>query len=135
MSAPDPEELARKTLDLWQDQLAALAGDPEAGAAMARLFSFAALGPAAVMRAFAEAAGGSLEPNERAGGGQERGGAKAAGAEAAAAPSQPGHDRLARLERRLDELERRLAELEGSAGRARPKASGRSGKSRSGKAR
>ena len=48
MSAPDPDELARKTLDLWQDQLAALAGDPETGAAMVRLMSMAALGPAAL---------------------------------------------------------------------------------------
>ena len=70
MSAPDLEELARKTLELWQDQLSALAGDPEAGAAMVKLMTMAAVGPAAAMRAFAEAIGGSLRPDGTSGGQQ-----------------------------------------------------------------
>src|SRR5687767_4725095 len=134
MSAPDPDELARKTLELWQDQLAALAGDPVAGTAMARLMSMAALGPGAVLRAFAEAAGGSLGP-DGATGGEGRAGDAAAGSAAAAAASGAGDDRLARLERRLDELERRLADLEGTPGRARGGAGAGSGKARSRTAR
>ena len=119
MSAPDADELARKALELWQDQLAALAGDPEAGAAMARLVGLAALGPAAAMRAFAEAMGGLAAPNGA--GEQNRGNAPAAaGAPPAAVASRPGDDRLSSLERRLDQIERRLAALERDPGGPRP---------------
>jgi hypothetical protein len=134
MSAPDPDELARKTLELWQDQLAALAGDPETGSAMVKLMSLAALGPAAAMRAFAEAGGGSVG-TDGAAGGERQAGAVAAGSTAVAAASGAGDDRLARLERRLDELERRLAELERPARRARGGTGGGRGKARSSTAR
>jgi hypothetical protein len=63
MPVPDADELARKTLELWQDQLSALAGDPEAGAAMVKLMTMATMGPAAAMKVFSEAVGGSLRPN------------------------------------------------------------------------
>ena|SRR5438093_6573751 len=125
MSVPDPDELARKTLDLWQDQLSALAGDPETGAAMAKLMTMATMAPAAAMRAFTEAIGGSLRPNGGAGI-QERSDPTARSS-AAAAAFGAGDDRLLGLERRLAEIERRLADLEGSLGRTRSRA-GRGGR-------
>ncbi len=129
MSASDPDELARKTLELWQDQLAALAGDPEAGAAMAKLMAMALVGPAAAMRAFAEAIGGSLNPDGATGG--HRGRRPETGPSAVAAAPESGGDRLSGLEHRLAELELRVADLEGSAGRARGGARGGSRKPRS----
>src|SRR5206468_2822808 len=109
--------LARKTMELWQDQLSALAGDPETGAAMAKLMTMATLGPAAAMKALAEAVGGSLKPNGAAVIQQPN--EPAAGATAAAIASGAGDNRLSGLERRLAEIERRLATLEASAGPAR----------------
>ena len=129
MSAPDADELARKTLELWQDQLSALAGDPETGAAMAKLMTMATLGSAAAMKALAEAVGGSLKPNGAAVIQQPN--EPAAGATAAAIASGAGDDRLSGLERRLAEIERRLATLEASAGPARSRPGRRSRKPRS----
>ena len=115
MPVPDADELARKTLELWQDQLSALAGDPEAGAAMVKLMTMATMGPAAAMKVFSEAVGGSLRPNGVTG--IQQPSKPAAGPSAAAPASGPGDDHLSGIERRLAEIERRLAALEGSAGR------------------
>ena len=129
MSAPDPEELARKTLDLWQDQLAALAGDPEAGATMARLMALAAAGPAAALQIFSQAFGGTGNGKSDEAGGR----GAAAGATAAAASSQPGEPQLDAIEQRLAAIEQRLAALERAAGATRqgPRARGGKGRSRS----
>lgn len=39
--APDLEELARRYLDLWQDQMAAVAADPMVAEALANAIAFA----------------------------------------------------------------------------------------------
>ena len=105
---PDLAELAKRYVDLWQDQLMAIAGDPALADSMMRLFMAAS--------PWASPAGAS----------GERGAAAASGAAAAAAATVERDRRLAELARRLAALDRRLAALEGGAdgrgGGAKPKA-------------
>ncbi|MDE0389322.1 MAG: hypothetical protein OXI75_11545 [Rhodospirillales bacterium] len=95
----DPATLARRFLDLWQEEIAGTGRGEGPGALTLRL---AALPLAAL------------------GGGGERGGLNAntdadtaaeARAEAAAAPSGDGAQRLAELSRRLAAFEERIVEL------------------------
>ena len=51
--APDLEQLARRYLDLWQDQMAALVNDPTTAEAMGRTYTLMTRGVAA----FADAVG------------------------------------------------------------------------------
>jgi hypothetical protein len=83
---PDFAELAKRYVDLWQDHLMAIAGDPALAESVARMFL--GLGAAAP-------------------GGATRDGAFASAARAATAAAA-SHER----ERGLDELARRLAALE-----------------------
>ncbi|MGH7091551.1 MAG: hypothetical protein ACREFQ_21890 [Stellaceae bacterium] len=94
---PDYAELAKRYVDLWQDHLMAIAGDPALAESMARLF----LGGAAP--AMGETGDGAFASAARA---------------AAAAAASPQRERgLAELARRLADLEARIGALET---RARP---------------
>jgi hypothetical protein len=154
---PDLDELAERYLDLWQDQLSTLAGDPEFAEVMTRLMaSSAGAMPAAMPGAAAWAAwpaamaglvpgaagkqAGDGEGAKQAGGGKGaakttgKGGsgpsARPPGAKAAAAaPGDSGAD-LVELVRRLAALEERVAVLESGLGRGRGHAQGRSRKTR-----
>lgn len=57
--APDLEVLARRYLDLWQDQMAAMAGDPAVVEAMSRTFALMTQGAAAFARNVNESAPGT----------------------------------------------------------------------------
>jgi hypothetical protein len=104
---PDLASLARRYLDLWESQLAALAGDPAIAEQMTRLLK--ALGETmAAASAAAASARGMDGHDERARRGK-------AGAAAPRAASGDGGLELARLERRLADLERRVARLEPAA--------------------
>lgn len=103
--APSPEmdDLARRWLELWQDQWAAMAGDPATAEAASRLFALMGQGASALMpfmlMARASADDGSKFP---------------AWPTTAAPASDAGGAALADLARRLDRLEARLDRLEGS---------------------
>lgn len=116
---PDIEALARRYLDLWQDQLTAIAADPDFAETMGRLFELMAwaappaggpppTGPMAndvttkprgSMRhdnkPLAEPSNGSAPPT---------------------APRRDGGDDVARLTRRIADLEARLLALEKGSG-------------------
>jgi hypothetical protein len=132
------EDLARRFLDLWQDQMSALAGDPEYTEALSRLL--AAMGVAsaeapAACRGWPDALSGLLQAAGAPGdhGGDQgndhtRGGAAelaktsrsaAAGAQAAAVEPGDGGSDLDLVLGRLAALEDRIAQLETRAGRAR----------------
>ncbi|GAB4394310.1 MAG: hypothetical protein Tsb0032_18280 [Kiloniellaceae bacterium] len=142
------QELARRYVDLWQDQMTALASDPEFADSLQKVM--AAMGvaagglpaiwsawPAAMSSVMAAAQPGMTNPQGQethgaptggtpAGGtpaGRQENGAAAPGAAAAAAASHGGGADLGGLEERLAALEQRVRELEGSL-------EGRSGRSR-----
>jgi len=132
------EDLARRFQDLWQDQLAATASDPEFMEMMGKwMGAFAAAGMhppaapppapgiagpmdptawmAAVRQAMAAAgAAGEGRADDGAGGR-----APAAGAKAAAAASRTGDVGADEFERRLADIERRVGRLEAGLGKAR----------------
>ncbi|MDE0203817.1 MAG: hypothetical protein OXK73_15430 [Rhodospirillaceae bacterium] len=91
----DPAALARRFLDLWQEETAGTGRDKGPGALTLRLASLH----------LAQLAGGGEA------GGLNAGAGAAAGAEAAAAPSGDGAQRLAELALRLAAFEERIAEL------------------------
>jgi hypothetical protein len=150
----DIEDLARRYVDLWQDQLAAMTADPEYWGAVQRLFDAFAAG-ASVPDAFA---GGwkSAEPDAKAPGKYEESGesgeyeksgeyratgrssqpsrsaAKPAetGAPAASPASRGGGDDMADIARRLARLEERLAALEAPSRSGRKRVAPRTRKPR-----
>ncbi|HSR71393.1 MAG TPA: hypothetical protein VLL72_03330 [Kiloniellales bacterium] len=151
MSEPaDLDELARRYLDLWQDQMSALATDEDFARMLQQLMTSmglaAATSPAALAAWPAMMAGltpGSpAEPNAdgqsrdrsetRTRDGGRDGGARpsASGAAAAAASSDGGLARLDELAERLAGLEQRLAALEAGAGGGRRRAPARARKRR-----
>ena len=110
---PDMENLARRFLDLWQDQLAAMASDPEAAESLNRLMALA--GPPGA--AFATAYGQNIPGESPAHDGRaQTDSAPAPGATAAAPASGDGDGNLGELLRRLGDVEKRLAELESGPG-------------------
>jgi hypothetical protein len=154
----DLDELARRYLDLWQDQMTALAGDEEfaetlqqlttamGAAATAGSTAWAAAWPA--MMAGLQPPGATQRESDGQGAADETGkGAEgtaagapgrqgaavetAAGAAAAAGPPGGGGDVLEQLARRLAALEERIAALEGGARRAGRGAARSAGRRRS----
>jgi hypothetical protein len=125
-SPPSVEDLAKRLMDLWQEQMAAIAADPDLMRQMATMMSASPF-PAMMQGILQGVLAASAKP--AAGTGQnpyewwkssdaKDGGAKPstpAGAAPAAAASQPGGGDLAELRRNLARLEARLAEL-GAAG-------------------
>src|SRR5215475_2455394 len=102
---PDIEALARRYLDLWQDQATALAGDAELARQLGRWFSVMQSGMAnAVQAASSTSAAG------------DSAGKPAAGTAAPAAASGGGELRLDELARRLAAVEERLTRIEAGAG-------------------
>src|SRR4051812_11677737 len=102
---PTLETLARRYLDLWQDQVSALATDPEFTETVGRLLQVsAALGPAGWMSLWAAASAGLQPQGKReAPNGQPATATSpqtAGPAPAAAAPGDSGDD-VAELRRRL----------------------------------
>jgi hypothetical protein len=126
---PKPEDLARRIMDLWQEQMAAIAADPDLMRQMARMMAaspFPAMmqGMVAGMMAASQpgAAGagvGGTGPYEwwKGADGQTRqpDPTPSGSAPAAAAP-EPGGGDLAELRRNLAGLEARLGELGAAAG-------------------
>jgi hypothetical protein len=110
---PKPEEIARRYIDLWQEQLEAMAKDPALADAMARAYQMTFQGVAMMVGA----AGSALKPAEAASDEQEpqhhesRAKPPSGTAPAAAASDGAGFD-PARLLRRVAEIEKRLARLE-----------------------
>jgi len=107
---PDLESLARRYLDLWQDQVAALAEDADLAEQIGRLLAL--FGSA--MKT------GATTGQGKAGDASTTDDHPAAGAAAAALSPGDGDGRVARLARRLADVERRLARLE--VGKPRPRA-------------
>ncbi|HLZ65560.1 MAG TPA: hypothetical protein VKQ29_04980 [Aliidongia sp.] len=151
---PDLEALARRYVELWQDQIAATAVDPELTDGLARMMhlvggSLAAqaslwqtLWPDLVARAGAAAARPAPPPANPPEGpvhdpvrrpesrGPEKPEARTPGsAPVAGAPADGGHD-MAQLQARLALLEERLASLEGGSGAARRGTRPRTGRRR-----
>jgi len=112
---PELDDLARRFLDLWQQQLSAWATDPELARQMGSFMAFATASmPKAPFRPGAIAPGGTGDgpAAPEAADGAPQGGA----APARAAPRGGGVD-LDKLAQRLAALERRLARMESGARR------------------
>jgi hypothetical protein len=103
---PDLAALAKRFLDLWQEQLTALAGDPELAEGMSRFM--AALPPGFPFW---------FGPDER--------GRRKTGAASAGAASDERGRRVVELAARLDAVEARLARLESGLAGKRPPARGK----------
>jgi hypothetical protein len=105
---PDLDTLARRYLDLWQEQVAAMAADPELSELMGRLMQAMSIGPAGIMSLWANAAtqgkDGARRPRSDS--------AATDGTASARPPSGNGSDDLAELRERLAALERRIARVE-----------------------
>ena len=141
---PEIEHLVRRYLDLWQEQWAAMASDPELADALASWLGALNQGALGMFSGMAEAARkaaeggprgapgearegapkgapkgareGASEPDARSreGGGKLREAARKTGPAAARPPSHDGGDDLAQLARRIAALDERLAALEAS---------------------
>ncbi len=110
---PDLDDLARRYLDLWQDQLSALADDDEVAEVMARTLELMTTGAAALARNARADADDRAHPEDGT---------------QAAPPARGGADPdLAELAGRVGALEERIAALE--AGTGRP-GGGRQGKTK-----
>lgn len=137
---PDLDALARRYLDLWQEQLADLAADRQVADIMARTIelmnsgaaAFAAMTGSGRPAGESEPKGGDQDPEHRKTR-QGRNGAAAqdSGGPAAAAPARrPADDGVAELARRVAALEQRVAALEAGGGRGGAGPKGRSRKRR-----
>jgi hypothetical protein len=109
---PDLESLARKFLDLWQDQMTAVAADPETADMITRFMAMMTPGMGALLPMQMGGAWAGLPPA-----GEEmleriRAAAAAGGAYGAAAGAAPDAAASGRRRDDLDELSRRLARLE-----------------------
>ena len=121
--APSVEDLARRLMDLWQEQMAAIAADPDLMRQMAQMMAaspFPAMMQGVVQGMMTAARPGGTGPNPYEWWKGDHGAKPGASSEtrppAAAPASQPGGSDVAELRRHLAGLEARLAEL-GAAGR------------------
>jgi hypothetical protein len=120
---PDLDSLARRFLDLWQDQMTAMTADPEMAELMGRLMAMTAPGMAAFMplaKGKGTGEGGPTDEDQREGDTTtlSKRGKRKTPPGAAAAPVPSGGDGLDldELARRLADVESRLARLEAGAG-------------------
>jgi hypothetical protein len=110
---PELDELARRFLDLWQQQLSAWATDPELARQMGNFMAFATASvPKAPFWPGAVAPGGS---GDGIGGAEAADGAPQRGAAPARAASRGRGVDLGELAQRLAAIERRLARMESGA--------------------
>jgi hypothetical protein len=109
---PNLEALARRYLDLWQDQATALAGDAELARQIGQWLSMMQAGMVH----------GFQSPNAAK---PDTGGKTTIGTATPATPSGGGQPGLDELARRLAALEKRLDRLEAGAKSSRPKPRGR----------
>src|SRR4051812_46760183 len=134
---PTLESLARRYLDLWQDQWSALAVDPEVAENFARLFQIIGQGAAimAPFTAFGMTAGATQRQQFNDPFASTMAGRPVAdpssGTTSARAPHGGDADHAAELARRIAVLEERLAALEGAAPRPRRGPSGGTRRGRS----
>lgn len=110
---PNPEDLAKLYLELWQRPLAGLTRDPQVAESIARMFDLMTAGAATFAKVVSgQAAEGMVAPRT-------------------AAPEAPARNTA--TDARLDQIARRVAELERRVARLEPRASARrSGGTRSG---
>src|SRR5579871_6283958 len=113
---PDLEALARRYLDLWQDQATALAGDAELARQIGQWLSMMQAGMVNGFQASGAPGTGKSTPPT------------AAGPAPAAASSGGGQPRLDELARRLAALEKRLDRLEAGTKGGSPKPRRRPGR-------
>jgi hypothetical protein len=140
---PDFAALAREYLDLWQDQLTAMAADPALAAQSARFFEAmgqaeTAAGPQATAQMAAMAQQFMTLAGLATGGKADDGAAQRATPEPARGPSRgaappaaapdDSHQQLAELASRLAALEERLDRMETGSGGARGSAKSATGK-------
>ena len=126
----DLDELARRYLDLWQDQMTALAGDPEFAEALQQLMTAMSVPGSAApefLRAWPAMMTGQQPGQLTKDLADDGTGGRAPGAPAAATASDDGGLDLDHVTRRLAALEERIAALEAGAKRGR---GGTAGKSR-----
>jgi hypothetical protein len=110
---PDLETLARRYLDLWQEQVAAMAADPEMSDLMARLMQAMMAGPGAAKMPW------DFPANQESDGNRPFSSAPPSGGAAPArAASDHGDRDVAELRERLAALEAQLGRLEADAGAA-----------------
>jgi hypothetical protein len=114
---PDLEDLARRYLDLWQQQMTQIAADPELAETVRRLF-----GPWL---------GGGWPPATYARTDGERTDGATSRSASDRAPSRDRGDELELVARRLADVEKRLAALESGAQGGRRKAPARPRRTRS----
>ncbi|WP_298724830.1 hypothetical protein [uncultured Ferrovibrio sp.] len=110
--ATDPEALAQRFLDLWQEQASLLATDPKLAELSAAWLALWQRGAGVA----AQAAGGMALGQGGVNAGGQKGGAGTSGATAAAAASGDSQHDLAELYRRLADCEARIAALESQLG-------------------
>ncbi|MEL0018540.1 MAG: hypothetical protein VW709_01595 [Rickettsiales bacterium] len=116
---PDINDIAKRYLDLWQDQMSGMAADPEWIAAMSRLcLSAGAAGdPARLAENFTaglEALKASFDGTTGGAAGDAKRQQTEVGSAPAAGASDDGGDDIRELRHRLAALEERLARLEDS---------------------
>ncbi|MEE9140256.1 MAG: hypothetical protein V3U18_05710 [Alphaproteobacteria bacterium] len=139
---PDLETLSRRFLDLWQDQMTAMANDPALAEVMTRLVGMAPPGMAAsIPPAIGGASGGAKEGADPTSEAQREGDTPAVSgrrkskppsrAAAASASSGGGGIDLDELARRLADVESRLDRLEAGAGAGGGRAQGKPRRRRS----
>src|SRR6185437_16985154 len=117
---PDLETLAKRYLDLWQDQVSALAADPEFTETLGRLLQVsAAMGPAGWMSLWGAAAQGlkPQKPHDASPAQPPANPSPASRPAAVAAAPHDGGDDVAELRRRIAALEARLGDLTAERGR------------------
>jgi hypothetical protein len=108
---PDLDTLARRYIDLWQEQVAAMAADPEMSELMGRLIQAMTAGPGAMMP-------WGFPPKQESDGKRQSSTVPpaAAGTASARAPSHDSDHDLAELRERLAALEAQITRLEADAG-------------------
>jgi hypothetical protein len=117
--APDLEQLARRYMDLWQDQMAAMVNDPKLADSMAQAYRLVTTSAAAITQATGIKTR-SGEAHE-----SDKDNAPSTGTAPPAVPSGVPGDDASVLARRVAELEERVARLEaalaGTGGASAPK--------------
>jgi uncharacterized protein YhaN len=130
----DLDELARRYLDLWQDQMTALAGDKEFAETLQRLMTTMGLAAGAApefWRAWPAMMAGLQPPQHGNRVSDEESRERAPGPASPAAASDGGESGLDQLARRLAALEERIAALEAAGSRGRGRAASKPRKGRS----